>query len=119
MVEDHERSTGPSEIEWIVLPQMATMTHSTLMHTQALIEGLEVHPESMRKNLELTRGAIVSEAVMMGLGPMIGRQIAHDLVYDVRRELVQEKDRHCSLYIASHPLLSSSTTTTPLMVSVL
>ena len=34
MVEDHERSTGPWEIEWIVLPQMATMTHATLVHTQ-------------------------------------------------------------------------------------
>jgi hypothetical protein len=87
------------------------------VHTQALIEGLEVHPEAMRKNLGLTRGDIVSEAVMMGLGPMIGRQVAHDLVYDVCRELAQEKDRHCSLYIASHPLLSSSTTTTLLLVS--
>lgn len=98
MVEDHERSTGPWEIEWIVLPQIATMTHATLVHTQALIEGLEVHPEAMRKNLELTRGAIVSEAVMMGLGPMIGRQVAHDLVYDVCRELAQEKDSQRSLF---------------------
>ena len=39
----------------------------------------------MRKNLDLTGGAIVSEQVMMGLGPHLGRQRAHDLVYDICR----------------------------------
>jgi len=85
MVEDHERSTGPWEIEWIVLPQIATLTHSTLITTQELLEGLEVHPEVMAKNLHLTKGGIVSEAVMMRLANTIGRQVAHDLVYDLCR----------------------------------
>ena len=39
----------------------------------------------MRTNLDMTNGAIVSEAVMMGLGPHLGRQRAHDLVYDICR----------------------------------
>ena len=42
----------------------------------------------MRANLDLTKGLIVSEAVMMGLGPYLGRQYAHDLVYDVCRKVV-------------------------------
>ncbi|KAL9056522.1 MAG: hypothetical protein Q9162_002898 [Coniocarpon cinnabarinum] len=86
MVEDHERSTGPWEIEWIVLLQICTLTHATLSQTRALLDGLEVHEVAMRKNLGLTRGTIVSEAVMMGLGPTLGRQRAHDLVYDLCRE---------------------------------
>src|ERR1700726_3505612 len=40
----------------------------------------------MRANLDITRGLIVSEAVMMGLGPHLGRQRAHDLVYDICRK---------------------------------
>jgi 3-carboxy-cis,cis-muconate cycloisomerase len=47
-----------------------------------------VDPERMRKNLDLTRGLIASEAVMMGLGPALGRQRAHDLVYDVCRRAI-------------------------------
>src|SRR6185295_10552615 len=39
----------------------------------------------MRANLAMTGGAIVSEAVMMGLGPHLGRQRAHDIVYDICR----------------------------------
>lgn len=86
MVEDHERSTGPWEIEWIVLPQISTLTHATLKHTLELLEGIEVYPDAMKANLNLTNGAIVSEAVMMALGKKIGRQVAHDLVYDICRQ---------------------------------
>jgi 3-carboxy-cis,cis-muconate cycloisomerase len=42
----------------------------------------------MRENLDITRGLILSEAVMMGLGPHIGRQYAHDLVYDICRQVL-------------------------------
>jgi 3-carboxy-cis,cis-muconate cycloisomerase len=90
MVADHERSTGPWEIEWIVLPQICTLTHATLKHTAYLTEGLQVHPEAMQKNLSLSKGTIVSEAVMMGLGSTLGRQVAHDLVYDLCRRCVSE-----------------------------
>ena len=83
MVADHERSTGPWEIEWIALPQISTLTHATVVKTAELASGLEVHEGNMRRNLDVTRGAIVSEAVMMGLGRSLGRQYAHDLVYEV------------------------------------
>ena len=86
MVADHERSTGPWEIEWIVLPQICCLTVTVLAQTQYLLEGLEVDEDAMRKNLDLTRGLVVSEAVMMGLGKNLGRQYAHDLVYDVCRK---------------------------------
>jgi 3-carboxy-cis,cis-muconate cycloisomerase len=41
----------------------------------------------MRRNLQLTRGAIVGEAAMMKLGTTLGRQVAHDLIYDECRKL--------------------------------
>lgn len=90
MVEDHERSTGPWEIEWIVLPQISTLTHATMVKTQELVEGLEVHEDAMRRNLDITKGAIVSEAVMMGLAKALGRQYAHDLVYEVCQKAARE-----------------------------
>lgn len=86
MVGDHERSTGPWEIEWITLPQISTLTAACLRHTAENLEGLEVDEKAMRRNLDVTKGGIVSEAVMMGLGPTLGRQRAHDLVYDLCRE---------------------------------
>ena len=88
MVAEHERSNGPWEIEWIVLPEIFLLSSGALAHTRSLIAGLQVDPARMRKNLELTGGMIVAEAVMMGLGPYLGRQRAHDLVYEICRAAV-------------------------------
>jgi len=88
MVEDHERATGPWEIEWIVLPEIFCYTAGALAQTEFVLTGLQVDEKKMRANLDLTKGLIVSEAVMMGLGPHLGRQYAHDLVYDICRKVV-------------------------------
>jgi 3-carboxy-cis,cis-muconate cycloisomerase len=84
-VADHERSTGPWEIEWIALPEIFLLSAGALRQSRDLVAGLQVDAERMRANLDLTNGNIVSEAVMMGLGPHLGRQRAHDLVYDICR----------------------------------
>ena len=88
MVEDHERATGLWEIEWIVLPEIFSLSAGALAQTLFVLTGLQVDPKKMRANLDITKGLIVSEAVMMGLGPYLGRQYAHDLVYDVCRKVV-------------------------------
>ena len=88
MVEDHERATGPWEIEWLVLPEIFTLAAGALAQTKFVLTGLQVDDKRMRANLDITKGLIVSEAVMMGLGPHLGRQYAHDLVYDICRKVV-------------------------------
>jgi 3-carboxy-cis,cis-muconate cycloisomerase len=89
MEQDHERATGQWEIEWIVLPEIFVLTAGCLAQTKFLMSGLQVDEKRMRANLDITKGLIVSEAVMMGLGPALGRQYAHDLVYDICREVVK------------------------------
>ena len=49
--------------------------------------GLELDPSRMEQNLGLTGGMILSEAIMMELGSKLGRQVAHDLVYDAVEEV--------------------------------
>jgi 3-carboxy-cis,cis-muconate cycloisomerase len=88
MVEDHERATGPWEIEWIVLPEIFCLAAGALAQTLFMLTGLQVDEKKMRADLDLTKGLIVSEAVMMELGRHLGRQYAHDLVYDVCRQVV-------------------------------
>lgn len=46
----------------------------------------------MAKNLTMTKGLVVSEAVMMGLAPKLGRQTAHDIVYDACRAAVSNDE---------------------------
>ena len=89
MIEDHERSTGPWEIEWIALPEIFMLSAGALAQTRFLVEGLQVDEKKMRANLDITNGLIMSEAVMMGLSAKMGRSRAHDVVYDVCREVVK------------------------------
>jgi len=91
MVADHERSTGPWEIEWIALPEAFCLLSGALKQTRFVLEGLEVDEKRMREVLDMTNGLVVSEAVMMGLGPYLGREYAHDLVYDICREAIRQK----------------------------
>jgi 3-carboxy-cis,cis-muconate cycloisomerase len=102
MVADHERSTGPWEIEWIVLPEAFCLIAGALKQSRAVVEGLEVDAAAMMRNIEMTGGLVMSEAVMMGLGPYIGREYAHDLVYDLCRESLAKQTPLIEL-LAAHP----------------
>ncbi|MBX8573653.1 adenylosuccinate lyase family protein [Pseudomonas cichorii] len=85
MIQDFERSTGPWQAEWIAIPEAFALSAASLGQATFMLAGLEVRPERMRKNLDMTQGLIVAEAVMMGLAPALGRQVAHDVVYTACR----------------------------------
>ena len=102
MIADHERSTGPWEIEWIVLPEAFCLMAGALKQARFILEGLEVDAAQMRANIDMTGGLVMSEAVMMGLGNYIGREYAHDLVYDICRVAVKEKRPLLDL-LCEHP----------------
>jgi 3-carboxy-cis,cis-muconate cycloisomerase len=86
MVQDLERATGPWHGEWLALPQVCLLASGSLAQAQFMLSGLIVDKVAMRRNLDLTRGLIVAEAVMMGLAPALGRQSAHDEVYAACRD---------------------------------
>ncbi|HEY7944396.1 MAG TPA: 3-carboxy-cis,cis-muconate cycloisomerase [Casimicrobiaceae bacterium] len=102
MAADHERATGPWHIEWIVLPEAFVLTAGALAHARTIVEGLQVDAGRMRTNLDLTRGLVVSEAVMMGLAPHLGRERAHDLVYELCGRAI-ERERPLLELLAETP----------------
>ncbi len=86
MLHDFERATGPWHIEWSCIPESFILTAGALNQAKLMLAGLEVDAPRMRRNLDLSGGLIVAEAVMMGLAPHLGRQTAHDIVYDACRK---------------------------------
>ena len=109
MVADHERSTGPWQIEWVALPEIFCLMSGALKQTRFILAGLEVDAAQMRRNIDLTHGLVMSEAVMMGLGPYIGREVAHDLVYDICRDALMQKRPLIDL-LAAHPQIAPHVT---------
>jgi 3-carboxy-cis,cis-muconate cycloisomerase len=90
MVQDLERATGPWHAEWLALPNSFVLTAGALRNANFMLEGLTVDRDRMRRNLAASNGLIVAEAVMMELAPYIGRQKAHDVVYDACRTVYEK-----------------------------
>lgn len=89
MVQDHERATGPWHLEWLAIPNAFVLTAGALAQARFMLAGLVVDEDRMARNLGMTGGLIVAEAVMMGLAPFLGRQMAHDVVYAACRKAVE------------------------------
>jgi 3-carboxy-cis,cis-muconate cycloisomerase len=92
LVSDFERATGPWHVEWVAVPEAFGYAAGALHQARFMLGGLIVDSGRMAKNLVMTHGLIVAEAVMMGLAPHTGRNEAHDLVYDACRVAI-ETDR--------------------------
>ena len=92
LVTDFERATGPWHVEWVAVPEAFGYAAGALNQARFMLGGLIVDSDRMAKNLAMTHGLIVAEAVMMGLAPHTGRNEAHDLVYDACRVAI-ETDR--------------------------
>ena len=89
MVHDFERATGPWHVEWSALPDAFLLLSSSLHQADFVIAGLRVDTKRMRENLDLSRGLVVAEAVMMALAPVLGRHVAHESVYGACRRALE------------------------------
>jgi 3-carboxy-cis,cis-muconate cycloisomerase len=99
MVSDFERATGPWHVEWIAVPESFGYAAGALHQAEFMLGGLIVDPVRMAKNLGMTHGLIVAEAVMMGLAPHTGRTEAHDLVYDACRLAIESERPLCDVLL--------------------
>ncbi|MFV0297655.1 MAG: adenylosuccinate lyase family protein [Hyphomicrobiaceae bacterium] len=68
----------------------AIATGDMLARLTEIISGLKLVPERMRANLDLGGGLIMAEAIMLDLGQTLGRQHAHDVVYDAAQAAFTE-----------------------------
>jgi len=89
--------------------QACELTGDMLQRMMALFDGLQVFPDRMRENLDLSGGLIMAEALMLELGKQIGRQRAHDAVYEAAQASVTQSRPFREL-LALDPLVSAGLT---------
>jgi adenylosuccinate lyase len=63
----HERDISHSSAERIILPDSCILLDYMLVKLRELVEGLQVYPERMQQNLELTRGLYFSQSILLAL----------------------------------------------------
>ena len=90
MVQEHERAAGAWHSEWEALSGALALTGGAAAAVREVTEGLEVHPEKMRENLDATGGMLLAENVTTVAAERLGRLKAHDLVQAACRRALEE-----------------------------
>ena len=106
MQTEHEADRTTSIMMGRALTQACELTGDMLQRLVVLLSGLQVFPERMRRNLDLSGGLIMAEALMLELGKQIGRQRAHDAVYEAAQASVTQ-ERSFRELLAEDPHVSA------------
>ncbi len=77
----HERDISHSSTERIILPDSCLVVDYILSLFTSVMQGLQVYPKQMKRNIELTKGLVFSQRVMLALiNKGLSRQKAYELV---------------------------------------
>jgi adenylosuccinate lyase len=77
----HERDISHSSTERIILPDACLVVDYGLDRFTYIMQGLQVYPQRMKENLELTKGLVFSQRVLLALiDKGLSRQRAYELV---------------------------------------
>lgn len=106
MLQEHERSLGAWHAEWQTLAEIFQLCGGALTRTLDVMQGLQINPQQMQANLDLTQGLVMAEAVMMALAPQLGRLNAHHLVEQACQQAVQQQ-RHLYDVLSEMPEIST------------
>lgn len=87
---EDERDAGLLRIELAAVPEIVIYTGAILNRMRFVVEGMEARPERMAANADMLGGLLLSERVMLALGEAIGKQTAHEVVYEVAMKSQEE-----------------------------
>lgn len=106
MPQEHERSLGLWHAEWETLPEICCLVSGSLQQARLLADGLEVDAARMTRNLELTQGLVLAEAVSIVLAQRVGRDTAHHLLEQCCKRAVAEQ-RHLRAVLGDEPQVTA------------
>lgn len=97
MLIDGERDAIHWRNEWVALPEITSYLDAQLVQLTYILSELEVNTVQMRKNFDIQGSLPYSERIMFKLGKVIGKQTAHELVYQAAMKAIENHDDFISL----------------------
>lgn len=108
MAQEHERGAGAWHAEWMLLPQLCSVSHRALTSVLEVFQDLRIDTDRMRRNLDATSGLTAASALANALAPMSGRDMAHSTVQRLSRTAVTERRHLRDVLAASGTPLTQS-----------
>ena len=98
---EHEADQCPA-IAFEAVTRSSILIGEALERIHLIIHRLRLNPQRMRSNLDLSGAMISAEAIMLELGKTIGRQHAHDVVYEAAQAAVSQNTSFSAGLAADH-----------------
>ena len=91
----HERDISHSSVERIIVPDSCILLDYMLILMVRLIENLQVYPENMKKNLNLMRGLVFSQTILLKLvNKGLTREDAYKVVQAAAMNVWNDKNKN-------------------------
>jgi len=104
----HERDISHSSVERIILPDSCTLVEYMTVKLKDLVEGLRVHPENMKRNMDITGGLWASQSALLLLTSKgFERKTAYEAVQRAAMR-TWEQGGEFAAHLASEPEVSSA-----------
>ena len=87
---EHERDLTNSSCEGIIFPETFILTDFVIEETTQIMQGLNVYPDKIHRNITLTKGRFMSEAVMLKL---VEKGMERDKAHAIIREASLESSK--------------------------
>ncbi|MDD4465842.1 MAG: adenylosuccinate lyase, partial [Dehalococcoidales bacterium] len=94
----HERDISHSSTERVILPDSCLLLDYMMGLFSGIMSGLKVFPDNMKRNMEITKGLLFSQRVMLALiDKGLTRQQAYDIVQSNAMKSWQGKSKFITL----------------------
>lgn len=80
---DNERDSRSLRTEWACVPDVSHYTLAACDIVRTILDSLIVHTDRMRNNTEVVADQLATESLMLALGKYVGKQTAHEQVYEL------------------------------------
>lgn len=105
----HERDGALWKIEWKAANEVVILAGSSAMRAKKVFAGLTVNAKKMRENLDIQRGLMQSEGIMLALGEKIGKQTAHGIVYQISMDTFEQNADFCEMLLKNEIVAANMT----------
>lgn len=105
LIHEHERDSRALRLEWVSITDACLFTCGALNLMKAILAGVKINQDRIAANVKNSADFICSEALMFALGKKLGKQTAHQVLYEASQQAYEEQ-RPLPDILLSHPIIS-------------
>lgn len=105
ILNEHERDYRSVRMEWVTISDSCLFACGALHLMKEILKGIIIHEKQIERNLAKSASLLGTEALMFILGEKIGKQSAHQILYEASMDAI-EHEKPLEEILNKHPVIS-------------